>query len=171
MLVPGNPRLGVSWIDDLEKSKHDGLIQLRIVDGISSFDTMITDLGRDPLEKGTVIIDANRLLLYQLKLEPRMDYFIYHVCSVGTTKTNYSNPSLDNRIDLLKNCLLKSFPPNHEAILVQSGMVPGKGKILTTCSINELENITSKITFSSSLFIPGLQRSTKDNEFSALLRE
>ena len=54
-------------------SKH--LNEIEIIDGISSFDVMMTYLGIDPLEQGTVLLDANRLLLFQYGLEPtRLDW-------------------------------------------------------------------------------------------------
>ncbi|WP_206918487.1 SAM-dependent methyltransferase [Alicyclobacillus suci] len=76
VLMPGHPRVGVTWIADLEIAKYNGNIQLRVVDGISSVDTMISDLKRDPLEHGALIVDANRILLYNLNLDPRLDHYI-----------------------------------------------------------------------------------------------
>lgn len=173
VLIPGHPRVGVSWIQDLECFEREEKIQLRVVDGISSLDTMLTDLGRDPLEHGAVVIDANRMLLYRLQIDPRMDYYIYHICSVGTSKTNYSNPSLGNRLDLLKQWLLRSFPEDHEVMLVESSKIPGKNAVVATCSIGELESLTPLITFATSLFLPGLSPISGpiDNEFLALLKE
>ncbi len=36
-----------------------------VVNGISSFDFMLTLLQLDPIEQGTVVVDANRLLLFK----------------------------------------------------------------------------------------------------------
>ncbi|GIM46493.1 hypothetical protein DNHGIG_20420 [Collibacillus ludicampi] len=173
VLVPGHPRVGVSWVRELERRELEGQIQILVVDGISSFDTMITDLGLDPLENGAVVVDANRLLLYRLQLDPRLDYYIYHICSVGTSRTNYSNPALDNKLHYLKQWLLQSFPSNHEVMLIQSSTIQGKSSVLATCPLQELENISSLITFATSLFLPGLRISSKpiDKEFLALLAE
>ena len=171
VLIPGHPRVGVSWIQDLEYYDREVKIRLKIIEGISSFDTMLTDLGRDPLEHGAVVIDANRMLLYRLNLDPRMDYYIYHVCSVGTSRTHFSNPALNNRLDLLKNWLLRSFPPNHEVELVQSHTISGKRAIVGTCPLKELEKLTPPITFGTSLFLKGVKPSPEslDKEFLAMV--
>jgi uncharacterized protein YabN with tetrapyrrole methylase and pyrophosphatase domain len=173
VLIPGHPKVGVSWIQDLEKYEYDTEIELKVIDGISSFDTMLTDLRRDPLEQGAVVIDANRMLLYRLNLDPRMDYYIYHVCSVGTSRTHVSNPSLDNGLDLLKSWLLRSFPSDHEVTLVQSDIISGDRSAVETCLLKELEKLASSITFATSLFIRGVQPSFEslDKEFLAMVKQ
>lgn len=162
VLVPGHPRVGVSWIHNLEKAHIKGEINLKIIDGISSIDTMISDLGRDPLEHGSIIIDANRMLLYRLKIDPRIDHYVYHVCSVGTTQTNMSNPSFQNKLDLLKNILLEYFPKDHQVKFVQSGTVTMEGASILTFPLEKLDEMVYHVTFGTTLYIPGLSFSKKD---------
>ena len=84
LLVPGHPRIGVTLVQWLELRKQELQLKLEVFPGISSFDTMINDLSHDPLERGSVLVDANRLLLFEYHIEPSLDYYIYHVCSIGT---------------------------------------------------------------------------------------
>lgn len=171
VLVPGHPRVGVSWIRELYEEDSKGRLKVYIIEGISSFDTMISDLMNDPLEKGSVIIDANRLLLNRIKLDSRLNYFIYHICSVSTSKTHYSNPTLENRIDLLKEYLLESFDPEHEIIIIQTGERSGIDHINITTTLKQLGDYITSITFATTLFIPGEKASKEkqDNSFKEIL--
>lgn len=63
VLLPGHPRVGVTVVQSLVHRSD-----VRVLPGISSFCTMINDLGVDPLERGSVLIDVNRLLLFDLKI-------------------------------------------------------------------------------------------------------
>ncbi|UAK15813.1 SAM-dependent methyltransferase [Sporolactobacillus terrae] len=171
VLVPGHPQVGVSWIKNLQKLEEKGEIYLNKFDGISSFDTMINDLSRDPLDYGAVILDANRALLYQLHLDPRMDYYVYHICSVGNERTEYSNLSLHNHLNLFKNFLLKTFPPDHKVKLIRSINKNGKQAIVTNCPISDLEKLSDFITVDSSLFIPGTPVEIINNKFLNVLEK
>ncbi|BBO00308.1 hypothetical protein [Sporolactobacillus terrae] len=132
---------------------------------------MINDLSRDPLDYGAVILDANRALLYQLHLDPRMDYYVYHICSVGNERTEYSNLSLHNHLNLFKNFLLKTFPPDHKVKLIRSINKNGKQAIVTNCPISDLEKLSDFITVDSSLFIPGTPVEIINNKFLNVLEK
>jgi uncharacterized protein YabN with tetrapyrrole methylase and pyrophosphatase domain len=170
LMVYGHPRVGVSFLSALERhcGAHD--ITFRVVTGISSFDTMIDDLGRDALEPGSVIIDANRLLLRRIELDSRLDHYIYHVCSVGVAATNYSEPSLGNRLDLLRDHLLRYFPPSHEALLLSSAVRVGAVPRRIACPIGELERLLPALSFDSSLYLSGVRSGTIDRDFLDLLQ-
>ncbi len=84
LLVAGHPRVGVSFINMLQQANSK--IELDIIEGISSFDVMLNFLALDPLEEGTSILDANRLILFEYLIDPSINYFICHVCSVGNPR-------------------------------------------------------------------------------------
>src|SRR5262249_42271153 len=88
VLLPGHPRIGVTIVQRLSHRPD-----VKTLPGISSFATMLNDLAVDPLERGSVILDVNRLLLYDLKIVPELDHYLYHVCSIGSSATNFSDPS------------------------------------------------------------------------------
>ncbi len=164
LLVPGHPRVGVTLTQWLEKVAKEESINLLISEGISSFDTMINDLGRDPLEKGSVIIDANRLLLFDYPIIPELDHYIYHICSIGTALTHFKDPSIGNAIDLLRDKLIQTFPAEHRAVLISSSEVDGKLSFQREFMIKDLSSILSGVTFASSLYIPG----TRPKKFNRL---
>lgn len=167
LLVAGHPRLGVTFIELLKKRAPAGL-EINIVDGISSFAVMTTFLELDPLEQGTALLDANRLLLFQYSLEPALSYFIYHVCSVGNSTTNFLNPSENNRIDLLKKHLLKYYTHDKEVFLCKISNGKNEDSLRIRGTISELD--ASKIDYSTTLYLPADKPNKLDREFLNLLR-
>ncbi len=169
LLVAGHPRIGVTFIELLKKNAPANL-QINIIEGISSFDVMINYLEIDPLEKGTVIVDANRLLLFQYKLEPSLSYFIYHVCSIGNSTTNFVDPSSGNRLDLLKNYLMKYYSKDKEILLCRASNGKNESSSLVRSTIAELEACTSKIDYSTTLYLPGENPKQLDWAYLELLK-
>lgn len=170
-LVPGHPRIGVSVVQMLEK-QHEALgIELEVLPGISSFATMINDLKRDPLERGSVIIDANRLLLYQIPVAKEIDHYIYHVCSIGTSRVHISDASIDNRLDLLKAHLLKFLDSSHEAILICSSVEATGAATLRKTTVGELETLLPHIHFGTTLFLPAAKAESFDRGYLKLLAQ
>ncbi|MED4935970.1 MULTISPECIES: SAM-dependent methyltransferase [Heyndrickxia] len=171
VLVPGHPYIGVSWIKSLNKMAMENLIHLNVIEGISSFDTMISDLKIDPLDHGATIIDANRLLLFQLKIEPKIDLYIYHICSVGNSRTDYEDLSKNNHLEKLQKYLIQFYPLNHNVVLIGCNSNSNKS-LIKSCKLNELNNLHSYISVATSLFVPGLgfTKDDIDKEFYNLVQ-
>lgn len=161
VLVPGHPYIGVTWIRELDELAKKNLIHINVLEGISSFDTMINDLKVDPLDHGSTIVDANRLLLFQLKIETKIDLYIYHVCSIGNSRTDYNQVSLRNNLKLLQSYLSKFYALDQKIILIGSTHIASDGLMLS-CMLSDLYTFESEITVATSLFIPGLETSKKD---------
>lgn len=154
-LVPGHPRVGVTLTYLLEKKGKENNFECLVLPGISSFDTMINDLKCDPLERGSVILDVNRLLLFNHSMDNKLNYFLYHICSIGNKKTNFKNPQKDNKTHLLKQHLLKFYKNNDPIYLLQSSTSQEKDSIITTGTVELIEGLLEKVNFDCSLFIPG----------------
>lgn len=169
LLVAGHPRIGVSFIGLLQKELASN-IQLEVIEGISSFDVMLNQLSIDPLEQGTCILDANRLLLFQYKIETALCYFIYHICSVGNPKTNYLNPAQDNQLTYLKKHLLKYYQKTKILYLCRASNGKHQDSKITPLPIIELDKDLSLIDYSTTLYIPPEDPKQLDFKFLNLLR-
>jgi uncharacterized protein YabN with tetrapyrrole methylase and pyrophosphatase domain len=155
----GNPRLGVTLSDMLQTESEEKGFVFDIFPGVSSLDTLIIDTDRDPLEYGTVIIDANRILLFSHTICPEFDHYIYHICSVGTRKTNIEDPSIDNSISLLQERLLRSYPPEHLCKIIESnGAGIGSESIIIELKLKDLPSTLHDVTFGTTLFVPSVGR-------------
>lgn len=158
----GHPLVGVSWWERLKVHKHFDA-KLIYIEGISSWTSMLVELEIDPLEAGSIVIDANRCLLFDQVINPEFDVYIFNFCSTGTRKTNISNPAMDNQLDDLKNHFLRFYPPEHKVV-----MISAKHGVQTEGNIEEIElanlcNILPRIKFYSSLFFPSINP-TKYNQ-------
>lgn len=169
LLMPGHPRVGVTLTDLLE-ARTD--LSVRTIEGVSSFDTMLNDLRRDPLRHATLVIDANRLLYYRYRIDPRVDCYVYHVCSVGTRRAHQHAPWTENRLELLRDYLTEVYAAEHPAILVQSGASSGAEPLLRHGVVGELDRLKPHLTFGTTLFLPGaaLPARAEDRAFAELLR-
>lgn len=168
LLIAGHPRLGVTFID-LLKTKASKDLEIEILDGISSFDVLVTHIGIDPLEQGTVLLDVNRLLLFQYRLQPELSYFIFHASSIGNSTTNFLNPSLDNRIDILKTYLLKYYPEDKELFLCRASNGKNENSTMIRTTILELDISLGKIDYSTTLYIPPEKPTQLDWDYLNLL--
>lgn len=167
LLIPGHPRIGVTLVNWLETRKDIPAENIYINSGISSFDTMINDLKIDPIERGSIILDANRLLLFQYNIDPCLHIFIYHVCSIGTAKVHLRNPENENKINSLKNYLLQYYPEDHETHLLSSQTNDDQEEIRHSVKIKDLdlEKLISCVHFGTSLYIPPLNPKRIDYNF------
>lgn len=169
LLVPGHPRIGVTLVQWLEKNRASNPFNLNIQPGVSSFDTLLNDLARDPIEKGSIILDANRMLLFDLKWDASLDCYIYHVCSVGTSRVHVSDAKKENAWDQLKAHLLTIYDKGTHVDLVSSTTVNGRASSRLSATIGTIETLFEHVHFGTTLYIPGQKPARLDRKFLARL--
>lgn len=164
LLVPGHPRLGVTLTQLFEIQSEKNNYTINVIPGISSFDTMLNDLKIDPLERGSIIIDVNRVLLFDYPINTSLDHFFYHICSIGNIKTEFSNPNDNNRVSLLKKHLLKFYSPEKKITMIQSQSLDSTKMQLTESTLEDINLLLYDVNFSCSLFIQGNSAGKQINE-------
>lgn len=170
-LVPGNPTLGVTTTSQLLALARAQEIDVAIIPGVSSLDTISVDLEVDYLERGTVAIDSNRLLLYRIKLDPTLGVVIYHPASVGTSRVDFASPWRSNRIEFLQDYLLETYPPSHPFIIVLCASTPGAAPEIIRGELGQLSSRVELIKYGSSLYIPPSDDFSFDGGFLKLLQQ
>lgn len=170
-LVPGNPTLGVTTTARLLALGRSQGIDVTVIPGVSSLDTISVDLEVDYLERGTVAIDSNRLLLYRIQLDPTLGVVIYHPASVGTSLVDFSSPWRSNRIELLQSYLLGTYPPSHPIVLVLCASAPGAVPEVIRGELSQLSSKVEQIKYGSSLYIPPATDFSFDREFLEVLQQ
>lgn len=168
LIVPGHPRVGVTIVQLLQQLSQDGVITTRCYPGISSFDAMINDIGIDPLEEGVSILDVNRLIIYDYAMDPCINYFIYHVCSIGNANTDYLSPQASNKVTYLKSKLLNHYPANTIIFLLSASTQKGQSADKLQGVLSELEALLSKVTYRHTLYIPSSLPSKERVNFAFL---
>jgi uncharacterized protein YabN with tetrapyrrole methylase and pyrophosphatase domain len=163
LIVPGHPRIGVTLVQRLVKNPQD--LDVQVLPGISSFDTMINDLARDPLEKGSVMVDANRMLLFEMVWPSSVDSYLYHVCSVGTRKVHVHDAQKDNAWDLLKEHLLKIYNPQTKVQLISSATHGDREPQKFSAPLGQLEGLKPFVHFGTTMYIAGENPKRINKEF------
>ena len=169
LVVPGHPRVGVTLVQTLIKDSTG--VEITVLPGISSFDTMINDLARDPLEKGSLIVDANRMLLFDMRWPAIVDCYLYHVCSVGTRQVHVHDAQKDNAWDLLQSHLLKIYSPDTDVQLISSATGEERRAQKHSARLSELQKLKPFVHFGTTMFIAGEKPKCFDRAFYARLME
>ena len=131
---------------------------------------MINDLHLDPIERGSSLLDVNRLLLFEYHLDTSINYFLYHICSVGTQNVNFREPTKDNKIILLQNYLLKFFAPEKNIYLCKASNGNKHQKSYSKITLKELAANVQEIDFGTSLYIPAESPTKINQEYLNLIR-
>jgi uncharacterized protein YabN with tetrapyrrole methylase and pyrophosphatase domain len=167
LMLYGHPRVGVTLTAMLEASLSD-IASVVVLPATSSFDTMINDLRRDPLARGSVLIDANRLLLFDAQLNPSLDHYVFHAGSVATRKT--LQPGREHGdLELLKNHLLRFYPADHKVKVVASSVLQDDGGIHEV-ELGQLERGSRGLAEGATLFVPALPPQRVNKEVRDRLR-
>lgn len=169
LLVPGHPRIGVTLVTWLQVEKDKKGYELNVLPGLSSFCTLINDLEFDPIERGTVILDANRMLLFKTQLDPSLNLLLYHVCSVGTAEISVNDPLKNNRIDLVAKYLARFYGKDHVVELVSSATHPEMPIDRTSFKIEDFVKNGEKIHYGTTLFVPSRRPVQIDRDFLKLV--
>jgi uncharacterized protein YabN with tetrapyrrole methylase and pyrophosphatase domain len=157
VLMPGHPRLGVSlisWLEHTDSVKN--AFDIRVIPGLSSFDTIICDIGLDPLERGTILVDANRLLDSSHALDTHWNYLVYHVSSVGSGGVHRSAMLDQGGLEKLLELLLRSFPPDHEITLIESSPLKLESARLEHGALRRLPDFANRFNVGTTLFVPAM---------------
>lgn len=166
-IVGGHPRVGVSLTEMFEKHEKDN-ISVEVFNGISSFNGMFNELKTDPLETGSVILDVNRPLLFEYDINPYLDLYLYHICSVGNSRTNFIDHTKDNRILLLETYLKKYYDENHIVTIISCSNQGLKTEI-NDFKLSELSNRVNLAHFGTSLYIKAKKPTSYNREFYSLI--
>lgn len=169
-IVAGHPRLGVFLTKALESWGRTKQVEVSVFEGISSFDAMVNVLELDILENGTSLIDINRALLYDHELNVQSDHFFYHICSVANPVADYQGMNDGNRLDLLKNYLLKFYSAGHPLALVKAANSVNEKSVIEYYTVAEVDQLKSRINFSTTLYIPAQKSKTANNEVLKIMK-
>lgn len=170
ILIQGHPLVGVSLIKMIQQEKQNHNFELEIIAGISSFDSMMIDVLKDPLERGTSLIDVNRLLLFNYNICPELDLYLYHGSSVANAHTDFTKPDERNQVGLLQEYLLRFYPSTHPCQIIGSRREDNGQSRIVTLMLSELEQNLSSLGYDTSLFIPALKPKTINGHVLKLIQ-
>jgi len=122
LVVDGHPMVfdDVNW-SIVRAGRRRGL-RVQPLPGISCVDTMMIDLGVD-VGDGTQIVHANQLVVYDIRLDPHLQTFVFQVGKFGTSFFSAETArNLEGRFTPLVEHLTRFYPSDHVVtLLVSSG--------------------------------------------------
>ena len=167
--VSGHPLVFVYPSQQILAVADDLGLRVKVLPGISSFDSMIVDLQLDPGTRGVQMFETTALLLQQRPLYPDVPCFLWQIGSVETRLFTRA-PSLPGRFVRLQNHLLKYYPADHKVKIVYSSSHPLAAPSTLEFRIDEMHLHAAHIHPGATLYLPpAAPAEVKDTELAQLV--
>lgn len=149
------------FFDDINMSlialaRENGL-RYKVIPGVSSLDTLSTDLEID-YGDGLQVYEAADLVYSGHPLNPKVHAVILQIGQFGSNLTIQSIPSPKGRFTVFQQHLMKYYPADHKVIVALSDRGDiGYRKFQFECKIAEMDDYRKKIFKGTTLYIPPLE--------------
>ncbi len=139
-------------------------LHVEIFPGISSFDTILVDLGTDVAFNGIQMYEATDILLRKRPIQNDVTCIIWQPTVFGDP-TYPTKPYTAEQFKPLQEYLLRFYPDNHEAALVMTKTFPLVRSIVQHLKLSDLAAELERAPQVGTLYIPPLnQRPVEDSE-------
>lgn len=129
-------------------------LHIEVFPGVSSFDTLLVDLGTD-IADGIQMYEATDLLLRQRPLQTDVTCVIWQPTIVGDP-TYPSEPYTDEQFRPLQDYLLRFYPAAHEVVLVMTKTFPLARSVVRRLPLGDLASELERAPLVGTLYIPAL---------------
>lgn len=166
-IVHGHPLFLVSaseYTIDLAKSLS---LNIKILPGISSFDTLMCDLRLD-YGYALQLFDSTTLLKNNWPVNPEIPLLVFQLSTTNNKEIVLSNVN-GSVLTPLKEHLLRFYPANHEAYIVHSPTQILESTNIQPLVINDISNKEISLNNRPTLYIPALLGDL--NEFKKLQQQ
>jgi uncharacterized protein YabN with tetrapyrrole methylase and pyrophosphatase domain len=145
-------------------------LHVEVFPGISSFDTLLVDLGIDIAANGIQMYEATDLLLRRRPLQSDVACVIWQPTVVGDP-TYRAEPYDPGQFDPLQQHLLRFYPAEHEVSIVTTKTHPLTRSIVQPLQLRDLAAELARAPKVGTLYIPPLdQRPVEDHELLDVMR-
>lgn len=139
-------------------------LNVKVLPGISSLDTMFVDLHFDPCTQGVQMYEATDLLLRQRPIQPDVPCFVWQIGTVESRLYSIAS-STSGRFSKIKDYLAKFYPMDHEMVAVYSSSMPLVPSNTVKFTLNTIEEKASELHQGVTVFIPPVKvRDIADRE-------
>jgi uncharacterized protein YabN with tetrapyrrole methylase and pyrophosphatase domain len=128
-------------------------LRAKVIPGLSSLDTMFVDLNLDPAVDGLQIYEATDVVVRQRPLQPDVPCFLLQVGSFGTSIFSLQS-NAPSRFAVLRDYLLRFYPPEHEVSGVTSAGHPLVSPTISKFKLKFLEQHAAQLDYGVTLYIP-----------------
>jgi uncharacterized protein YabN with tetrapyrrole methylase and pyrophosphatase domain len=152
--VMGHPSIYVAATHLLREHGPRWGVQVRVMAGVSAVDVMLLSLNADIGSTGMQVLDANRLVSYQLVPETRMPAIVFQIGCFGSGYITRSQVNAPDRLAPLAAYLQRFYPAAHPVDIVECDMGFPHQEQRYRMPLAELANRAGVVTYNSTLFIP-----------------
>ncbi len=128
-------------------------LEVRLLPGISAFDTIAAELWIDPSVRGLLQYEATDLLLRRRVLLPDVPTLIWQVGLVES-RLYAPTPSRPQRLFRLRDYLLQSYPSGHRVVAIYTSPHPLVPATRHELSLEELPAYAASLHAGFTLFVP-----------------
>jgi uncharacterized protein YabN with tetrapyrrole methylase and pyrophosphatase domain len=170
-LTVGNPVFFDNVTQGLLKAGQERGLDVRIVAGISSIDTILVDLQHD-IAPGLQIYDATALVAYAIQPRVDMACLLLQPNVFGTAYVAAGYQPQQSMIAILRDYLLRFYPPEHQIIYITSA-THWKAVAQLECFALQTLGGTQQApqTPGASLFLPPIHEAVADLAFTARMAD
>lgn len=160
--IHGHPLIGVTA--PFTVLKLAALLDLTVEcqPGISAIDTIVADLGLDPVASGCQMYEATDLLLRHRPLQPDVPALLWQIGSLEST-LHTQRRSLPARFGRFVDYLGRFYPPTHRVTAIYSSPHPLMEATRIECALGELPDHAGEFHAGFTLYVPAThQRAVRD---------
>jgi uncharacterized protein YabN with tetrapyrrole methylase and pyrophosphatase domain len=145
-------------------------LHVEVFAGVSSFDTLLVDLGTDIAASGIQMYEATDLLLRRRPIQSDVACVIWQPTVVGDP-TYRAEPYGPGQFESLQRYLLRFYPAEHEVAIVTTKTHPLTRSIVQRLPLGDLAAELARAPKVGTLHIPPLdQRPVEDAELLEVMR-
>ena len=139
-------------------------LQVEVFPGVSSFDTLLVDLGIDIAPNGIQMYEATDLLLRRRPIQSDVTCVIWQPTVVGDP-TYRPEPYTVEQFEPLRDYLLGFYPEDHEVAIVTTRTFPLTRSVVQRLPLRDLAVELERAPSVGTLYIPPLaERPVEDTE-------
>ena len=144
-------------------------LHVEVFPGVSSFDTLLVDLGTDIAFSGVQMYEATDLLLRRRPIQSDVACVIWQPTVVGDP-TYRAEPYTAEQFESLQSYLLRFYPDDHEASIVTTKTYPLTRSIVQHLRLGQLAEELARAPQVGTLYIPPLaERPVEDAELMEVM--
>ena len=134
--------------------------------GVSADACLFADLGIDPATRGLQSYEATDFIVRRRKPDDTAGLLLWQVGVVG--RLDYPTGPIDReKLSVLTETLLETYPARHEAQLYEAATIPGFAATIETVRIGALHK--GPVTTFTTMYVPPSRRATTDRALMARL--
>lgn len=166
----GNPMAYDRVAQNLVRLSKEGGFSVQIAPGISSFDTILCDLGID-MAPGIQVFDASWFVACHIEARVDVPVLLMQVGAFGSFRTHYTKRQDGSSLRELVQYCSKLYPTSHPVSLVRSSADFKQRANVRQINLSSLCDVTADDLSGASLYIPASQKVLPDEDIAARMEE